>query len=117
MNTSTLLGRPLLLVAVLAVSWAAAVPLQPLSGNTDIAQDPQTFFDNHPSVARELYPHLLNAASDVNLIVNRNVVLDLLRDYMALHSIHEEAQAEEEHQRGKRDTTFLSELHRQANAK
>ncbi|XP_050714824.1 uncharacterized protein LOC126997648 isoform X1 [Eriocheir sinensis] len=109
MNTSTLLGRPLLLVVVLAVSWAAAVPLQAVSGKEDLREDPETFLRQHPSIARELYPDLLNAASEVNLILNRDVAQGVLRNYLA----EEEIQPEEEHVRRRRDTTLSGSVDHQ----
>lgn len=118
MNTSTLLGRPLLLVAVLAMSCAAAVPLQAVSWNEDLTEDPQTFLEQHPSIARELYPHLLNAASDVTLILDRDAVLDALRSYMAAQRVEEEeGLAEEDHERRKRDTTVSGDVNHQVNPK
>ena len=105
MNSSTLLGRPLLLVAVLAVSWAAAVPIQ-VSGNEGLIEDPQTFLKQHPSIARELFPDLLDAASDVNLFLNRDAVSDILRNYLA----EEEVQLREGHERRRRDTSRTTSL-------
>ena len=120
MNTSTLLGRPLLLVVVLAVSWAAAVPLQDTSLLQNIRSEEQLrdFLHNNPDVALQMYPDLLQEASEVTLFVEPDVVVEMLRRkvleeaYMQQEEQQEgkeeeeEEEAEEDHDRRKRQATF-----------
>ncbi|XP_050728731.1 uncharacterized protein LOC127004640 isoform X9 [Eriocheir sinensis] len=115
MNTSTLLSRPFLLVVVLAVSWAAAVPLQDTSLLQDIHSETQLqeFLENNPSVALQMYPDLLREASEVMVVVDPDVVVEMLRrrsleaaDMEEQQQQEQEEEEEEEHDRRKRQATF-----------
>ncbi|XP_050728612.1 tau-tubulin kinase 1-like isoform X2 [Eriocheir sinensis] len=129
MNTSTLLSRPFLLVVVLAVSWAAAVPLQDTGLLQDIHSETQLqeFLENNPSVALQMYPDLLREASEVMVVVDPDVVVEMLRRRSLEAADMEEQQQqeqeeeeeeeepqkgsveeeeEEEHDRRKRQATF-----------
>ncbi|XP_045134419.1 uncharacterized protein LOC123517982 [Portunus trituberculatus] len=100
MKTCTLLGRPLLLVAVLAVSWAAAVPLQDTDRLQDIHSEEQlqAYLESNPSVLRELYPDLLREASEVLVVVDPDTLVEMLREQAATatHEPHQEDKEEEE---------------------
>ncbi|XP_050728471.1 uncharacterized protein LOC127004598 isoform X2 [Eriocheir sinensis] len=125
MNTSTLLSRPFLLVVVLAVSWAAAVPLQDTGLLQDIHSETQLqeYLENNPSVALQMYPDLLREASEVMVVVDPDVVVEMLRrrsleavDMQEQQQQEEEEEEEpqkgsveeeeEEHDRRKRQATF-----------
>ncbi|XP_050714360.1 uncharacterized protein LOC126997348 [Eriocheir sinensis] len=115
MKTSTLLSRPFLLVVALAVSWTAAVPLQDTSFLQDIRSDEQLqeFLENNPSVALQMYPDLLREASQVLVVVDPDVVVEMLRqrsleaaDTQEKQQEEQQEEAEENHDRKKRQATF-----------
>ncbi|MGL8460877.1 hypothetical protein, partial [Salmonella sp. NW543] len=125
-KTCTLLGRSLLLVAMLAVSWAAAVPLQDIHSLRNIHSEEQlqAYVENNPSVVSELYPDLLREASEVLVVVDPDRLVEMLREQeaAATQETHEEGEdqkeeedeekeglqedQENEHDRRKRQATF-----------
>ncbi|XP_050714694.1 uncharacterized protein LOC126997570 isoform X1 [Eriocheir sinensis] len=127
----TVFSGPLLLVAVLAVPWVAAAPLESASEDDDVNAALEAFLDQNPSVAEDLYPKLVNAANYVTLSLDEDVVLDLVENYMkdvAAHVIadqleesekeEEEAEAEEaqeEHARQKRQTSVTGAINSSRN--
>ncbi|KAK8400498.1 hypothetical protein O3P69_003278 [Scylla paramamosain] len=125
MKTSTHLGRPLVLVALLAVSWAAAAPLQIVTEKGDVRDELQAFFEQNPSIAEDLYPELLELASDVEVTVDQEDVLDLLDGYVRESTVEEieeelereeEEEEEEQEQPRKKRQTITGNLHSSRNA-
>ncbi|MPC85938.1 hypothetical protein E2C01_080744 [Portunus trituberculatus] len=99
MKTSTHLGRSLVLVALLAVSWAGAAPLVIDPEKEDVRDEVQAFLDQNPAIAEDLYPELLDLAYEVNITVNQEDLLDLLDGYVreaTVEEIEEELEREEE---------------------
>lgn len=106
MKTCTLLGRPLLLVAMLAVSWAAAVPLQDTHNLQDIHSEEQlqAYLESNPSVVRELYPDLLREASQVLVIVDPDTLVEMLRQQAATATQEAQEEEEEEEKKGEEES-------------
>ncbi|XP_063873144.1 uncharacterized protein LOC135107342 isoform X1 [Scylla paramamosain] len=113
--------RPFLVVAMLAVSWAAAAPLQDTYNLQDIHSEEQlqAYLENNPSAVRELYPDLLREASQVLMVVDPYTLVEMLRRQEAAVTLEtqeeeedEEAQRvtqedqKDEHDRRKRQVTF-----------
>ena len=99
MRTSTHLGRSLVLMALVAVSCAAAVPVETGTEVEDVRDEVNAFLDQNPAIAEELYPELLDLASEVNVTVDQEDVLDLLDGYVresTVEEIEEELEREEE---------------------
>lgn len=126
MKTSRIFSRPLLLVTLLAVSWAAAAPPKASPKNSDLKEELEAFFEQNPAIARDLYPDFVNEASDVNLTVDQDVVVDLLRNYMRELTVQEiedelekeagfEEDEEEDHERRKRQTSVSGGIQSSSN--
>lgn len=123
MRTYTLTSSPLLMVVVLAASWTAAFPLQEASvlQGIRLEEQLQEFLGNNPDLALQLYPDLLQEASEVMVVVDPNVVVEMLRHRsLQVADMKKEQQEgdeesqkgevegheEEEHDRRKRQATF-----------
>lgn len=92
MKTWTAFSRSLMLMALLAVSWAAAAPLQGDPGN-DVSEDEvMTYFEDRPDAAVELLPDLINQATSIEVTVDDDVLADLIEKKLAQDALEKERQ-------------------------
>ncbi|MGU0940938.1 hypothetical protein ACSETY_34940, partial [Pseudomonas aeruginosa] len=90
--------RPFLVVVMLAVSWAAAVPLQDTYNLQDIHSEEQlqAYLENNPSTVNELYPDLLREASQVLMVVDPYTLVEMLRKQEAAITLEKQGEEEDE---------------------
>ena len=121
--TYIVLAHPFFLIRMLVVSWAVTVPLQDMEGTKDIYTEEQLqdFLEKNPSLVSQLRPDLLRKASEVLLIVDPEVMVEMFRRKEATFTQEELLETtqegtredkEDKHDRKKRQATFGFSMNR-----